>query len=446
MLKGKQLSSLFLLVAALAATVTAVGSRVSARQSAGPDDQTVLLPLVSAPDVLPTLVLEPFATDLPTSTITTIVNAGDERLFVVGREGRIFIVRPDGTWLNDPFLDVHDDVSTKNWEEGLLGLVFHPQFPSIPFFFVSYTDTSHVITVERFRVDASDPDHADENSRVTLLDVKKAGDPKFSDFRVHNGGDMHFGPDGYLYVGFGDGGPDPGGYFGSGDQNNSGQRKDILLGKVIRIDVNESGDINPDCGQGYYSIPPGNPFTDGLGGDCDEIWSLGFRNPWRFSFDSLTGDLYIGDVGQALREEIDFKPAGDPGGENYGWGCYEGSIDYLTVDPNVPVTCPENTLFTMPIYEYDHSAGDCTVIGGYVYRGQRYEKLFGRYVFADFCTGRMWMLTRIGDHTWTHSPAIPTNFQISAFGEDSSGELYVGNYARSNPDDKQSDIRRLIAQ
>ena len=320
MLKGKQLSSLFLLVAALTAIVTAVGSRVSARPSAGPNDQTILLPLLSAPDDLPTLVLEPFAADLPTSTITAIVNAGDERLFAVGREGRIFIVQPDGTWLTDPFLDIHDDISTKHLEEGLLGLVFHPQYPSMPFIFVSYTDTSHVITIKRFRVDLTDPDHADEDSRVTLLDVQKAGDPKAPEYRVHNGGDMHFGPDGYLYVSFGDGGPDPGGYFGSGDQNNSGQRKDILLGKIIRIDVNESGNMNPDCGKGHYSVPPDNPFIDGLGGHCDEIWDLGFRNPWRFSFDSLTGDLYTGDVGENLREEIDFEPAGSPGGTNYGWG------------------------------------------------------------------------------------------------------------------------------
>jgi glucose/arabinose dehydrogenase len=446
MLKGKQLFVLFLLVAGLAAIVAAVGSRASATPSAGPNDQTILLPLVSAPDILPTLVLEPFAIDLPTSTITAIVNAGDERLFAVGREGRIFIVQPDGTWLTDPFLDIHDDVSTKNWEEGLLGLVFHPQYPTVPFFFISYTNTDHVITIKRFRVDASNPDRADVDSKVTLLDIAKVGNTSNPAYLVHNGGDLHFGPDGYLYSAFGDGGPDPWPQLNAGDPDNSGQRKDILLGNIIRIDVNENGAKKPDCGQGHYSVPSDNPFADGPGGQCDEIWATGFRNPWRFSFDSLTGDLYLGEVGESLREEIDYQPANSAGGENYGWHCYEGSVDYRTVDPDVAPDCPEDTLFTMPIYEYDQSEGDCSVIGGYVYRGQQYTRLYGRYVFADFCTGRMWMLTKTGTNTWTPSPAMATSFHISSFGEDSNGELYVGNYAKSSANDKLSDIRHVTAQ
>ena len=167
MLKGKQLLLLFFSGVGLAAIVSMLGSRVNARPSANPDDQTILLPHVSSPaDILPELKLEPFADNLPTSTVTVITNAGDERLFVAGREGRIFIVNPDGSWLSHPFLDIRDDVSTKNWEEGLLGLAFHPQYPSIPYFFVSYTKNSHVITIERFRVDPSNANQADEDSRV----------------------------------------------------------------------------------------------------------------------------------------------------------------------------------------------------------------------------------------------------------------------------------------
>ena len=444
MLKGKQLLLWFLLLVGLATIVTTVGSHVSARKSAGPNDQALYLPLVSVPDILPRLALEPFATDLPTGTISAIVNAGDERLFVAGLEGRVYIVYPDGSWLSDPFLNIKEDVSTENWEEGLLGLVFHPQFPSVPFFFVKYTNNNHVITIERFHVDPGDPNHANVDSRVTLMGVEKAGRPSNPAFQVHSGGDLHFGPDGYLYAAFGDGGPDP--WYRTGDPNNSGQRRDILLGNMIRIDVNENGAKKPDCGQGYYSVPSDNPFVDGPDGQCDEIWATGLRNPWRFSFDSLTGDLYLGDVGEWLREEINFQPANSTGGENYGWHCYEGTVDYRTVDPGVADTCPEGTQFTVPIYEYDQSAADCSVIGGYVYRGQQYANLVGRYVFADFCTGRMWMLTRTGSRIWTPSPAIATNFQISTFGEDSKGELYVGNYAELDPENNDGDIRRIIVR
>ncbi len=395
-------------------------------------DPFAFLPYVSAPAGPPELELVPFAAGFDGDTITAIVNAGDERLFVNEREGRIRIVRADGTLEAEPFLDIRDNVSDGNWEEGLLGLVFHPDYPAVPYFFVAYTDIKHVIVLSRFSVDSKNPNRADKDSLVDLLKISKPASTSNEAYKVHNAGDLHFGPDGYLYMAVGDGGPDP--WWRGGDPHNNGQGLDELLGNMLRIDVNESsGGLAPDCGLGSYTIPRDNPFADGEDGACDEVWSIGLRNPYRFSFDRLTGEMYIGEVGEELREEINFQPADSAGGENYGWHCYEGTVDYGTVDPLITADCSPDTKYVMPIYEYDQSDNDCSTIGGYVYRGSQYPSLHGRYVFGDFCTGRIWLLNRSGAQTWTRSFGDATKKFVSTFGEDVNGELYVGERSSKSP-------------
>jgi hypothetical protein len=233
----------------------------------------------------------------------------------------------------------------------------------------------------------------------------------------HNGGQLHFGPDGYLYIATGDGGS-------AGDPQNYAQNNSVLLGKLLRIDVDSSTGNTPDCstaGGSNYRIPANNPFVDGDGGVCDEIWSTGLRNPWRFSFDRLTADLWIADVGQNRVEEIDFARADSRGGENYGWRCYEGTTSYNSTD------CQGAASYTAPVYTYDRSAGDCSITGGYVYRGSSYPNLNGHYFFSDFCNKTIRSLSGAPDdvtyHSWT-APGGGSN--PITFGEDINGELYVG--------------------
>ncbi len=252
-----------------------------------------------------------------------IAHAGDERLFVVEREGRIRVVRPNGTVQSIPFLDITDRILIRERsEQGLLGLAFDPNYEENGYFYVNYTARPAGHThISRFQV-SENPDIADAASEVVLLRVKQPSS-------AHNGGDLLFGPgDGYLYIPLGDGG-------GYRDPNNNAQRTDVLLGKILRIDVDvTAGGEAPDCGEvGNYRIPADNPFVDGAGGVCDEIWALGLRNPWRASFDRETHDLYIGDVGQDLREEINYQAADDGGGQNYGWRCYEGA-QLISVEPH----------------------------------------------------------------------------------------------------------------
>jgi glucose/arabinose dehydrogenase len=415
---------------------------VTAHDSVALEDVTYsYLPSVLVPSV-PTIHLEPFATGFSTDTITDIAHAGDERLFVAQRNGIIRIVRPDGTIQPTPFLDISGDVSTVNWEEGLLGMVFHPDFPQTPYLFVTYTSKNSKITIARL---ALDPDNHNIIDRATiryLMVIDKPPTPA-GPSRVHNGGDMAFGPDGYLYIALGDGGPDPFDPNGvPGDPFNHGQRRDVLLGKLLRIDVDPERGLEADCGRGFYSIPPDNPYLGDAG--CDEIWALGFRNPWRFSFDRLTGDLYIADVGEWIAEEINYQPAGAGAGANYGWHCREGIDDYTGVHPELAEDCDEETEYLPPTYFYDHSFSDCSVVGGFVYRGQQFPALSGYYLFGDFCTGRAWTMIREAGGEWSVESAGETGIHLSTFGEDVNGELYAGSWLLD--DEETNTLYHVVVQ
>jgi len=327
-----------------------------------------------------------------------VTHAGDGsgRIFVVEQEGRIRIL-DNGVVLPIPFLDIASRVASVG-EQGLLSVAFPPGYTGKRYFYVYYTPVPGDNTVvARFRVTA-DNNIADSTIETIVLRVPQP-------FGNHNGGQLAFGPDGYLYIGKGDGG-------GGGDPLNSGQRTDTLLGKILRIDV--------ESGAASYSIPPDNPFRGVAGGE--EIWALGLRNPWRFSFDRLTGDLYIGDVGQGNFEEIDSQPAGIPGGQNYGWNIMEGDSCY----PPGTVGC-NRTGLALPVFVYDHTLG-CSVTGGHVYRGSAFPSLQGIYLFGDYCSGRIWGLRRNGT-AWDNMGLLTTPaLNISAFGEDEEGNVYVANH------------------
>ena len=322
----------------------------------------------------------------------------DTRLFVVMQTGQIVIW--DGTRrLSPPFLDIGSLVRSGG-EQGLLGLAFHPLYHRNGFFFVNYTNLAGDTVIARYTVSATDPNRADPASARVILEVDQP-------FANHNGGQLEFGPDGYLYIGLGDGGS-------QNDPNNRAQNLGDLLGKILRIDVDRG---NP------YAIPPGNPFVN-VSGARGEVWAYGLRNPWRFSFDSLTGDLWIADVGQGTREEIDFQPAASIGGENYGWRLMEGSLCHIPPGSN----CNAGNALVLPVIEYDHSGGACSVTGGYVYRGTRYPRLHGKYLYADYCNGMIWGATRSESGAVTTELLIDTGFRISTFGEDAAGEIYVADH------------------
>ncbi len=325
-----------------------------------------------------------------------VAHAGDGRgrLFVVEQGGRIRIVKND-VLLSTSFLDITDRVGCCG-ERGLLSVAFPPDYSSKGYFYVNYTDKSGDTVVARYRLSA-DPDQANPNSEEVILTVAQP-------YANHNGGQLAFGPnDGYLYIGMGDGGS-------GGDPENNAQNPASLLGKMLRIDV--------EAGAAPYALPPGNPYTQTTG-YRGEIWALGLRNPWRFSFDRQTGDLYIGDVGQNLYEEVDFQPASSPGGENYGWRIMEGLHCYD------PPSCDPGGL-TLPVGEYDHAQG-CSITGGLVYRGQDYPGLQGIYFYADYCNGRIWGLKRDGPD-WQNALLFQATFKITSFGEDQAGNLYVTDY------------------
>ncbi len=355
------------------------------------------------------LTLTPFAAGL--SLPVGLAHAGDTRLFVLERSGRIRIILSGGTVLATPFLNISARVDSGGLEEGLLGLAFHPDYATNGYFYVNYTATTGRTRISRFTVTA-DPNVADPASEDILLTVNQP-------FGNHNAGAINFGPDGYLYVPLGDGGS-------GGDPLNNGQNPATILGKITRIDVDSgAGGSAPDCsgvGSGNYTIPASNPLVDGAGGTCDEIWALGLRNPWRSSFDRLTGDLWIGDVGQGTWEEIDRQPAASTGGENYGWRCYEGDHPF-----NLSGCGPMGS-YTSPVFEYVHSGNGCSVTGGYVYRGSLFPTLAGRYLLTDWCTGYFWDLAPAGGggYTATRHTELAASGYV-AFGEDSSGELYVVN-------------------
>ncbi|MEZ4826726.1 MAG: PQQ-dependent sugar dehydrogenase [Bacteroidia bacterium] len=343
----------------------------------------------------PVVLIEPFATGF--TQPVDIAHAGDSRLFVVQRNGIIYILDSAGVRNPVPFLDIDARVqSTGGSERGLLGLVFHPQYPLVPHFYVNYINNEGNTRISRFTRTAN-PDIADPISEVILLTV----DQPYSN---HNGGDLAFGPDGYLYASLGDGG-------NGGDPQNHGQTTSTLLGNMLRIDV-DSG--SP------YAIPADNPFVQNPD-VADEIWAYGLRNPWRFSFDRLTGDIWIADVGQNQYEEINFQPATSSGGENYGWRCFEGNHNYNQ-------TGCVNTGFTFPVFEYVHnSTNGCSVTGGFVYRGSRYPSLYGHYIFADYCSGRFWTIFPDSVSGWEISDQgkLAPNSTVGSFGENYKGEIFV---------------------
>lgn len=329
-----------------------------------------------------------------------VTHAGDasERLFAVEQGGKIWVIA-DGAKLEQPFLDVsalisQSALSANYTEQGLLGLAFHPDYENNGLFFINYTDTGGGTVVARYNVSLSNPNIADASSGQVLFQIAQP-------FTNHNGGHMAFGPNGYLYISLGDGGS-------ANDPLGSGQNKSTLLGSILRIDVN--GDLP-------YAIPEDNPFV-GEDNSADEIWAYGLRNVWRFSFDRATGDMYIADVGQNEYEEVNFQPADSIGGENYGWNIWEATHPFArgTVENHI-----------LPFAEYNHALG-CSVTGGYVYRGEAIPDLDAVYLFGDYCSGRVWASYRDSNMQWNTAEFLQTGFQISSFGEDEAGELYIVNY------------------
>jgi len=312
-----------------------------------------------------------------------IQHAGDERLFIIEKVGRIRVLQ-NGALVDFPFLNITDRVGSGGNEQGLLGLAFHPIYAENGLFFVNYTDKNGDTVIARYRV-TPDPNIADPSSEAILLRARQP-------FPNHNGGVLAFGPDDYLYIGLGDGGS-------AGDPQNNGQKLDTFLGKILRLDVDSTE---------TYAIPVDNPFGN-------EIWAYGLRNPWRMSFDSLTGDLYIGDVGQNQWEEIDFIPAGVSGGINFGWKYFEGVHAYSG-------TPAQDAKFEPPLAEYDHGKG-CSVTGGYVYRGGMPE-WNGIYLYGDYCTGTVWGLIRSGGG-WQDQALFGAVGNITSFGQDATGEVYI---------------------
>ena len=360
-------------------------------------------PAATATPVLPDVTLEIAYPNLPDGAFggrplfLTFPPDGSNRVAVVSQDGVIVIFRNDpGVASVSTFLDIRDRVNRGGNEEGLLGLAFHPQYADNGFFFVYYSARSPRRSVlSRFSV-TGDSNAADPSSESVLLEIEEP-------FSNHNGGMLAFGPDGMLYVAVGDGGS-------RADPQGNGQNLATLLGSILRIDVDASGQALG------YGIPPDNPFagpgtTQGARG---EIWAYGLRNPWRFSFDRANGQLWVGDVGQNRREEIDLVQRGG----NYGWNVMEGNRCFSPSSG-----CNQQGL-ELPVIDYDHDLG-CSVTGGYVYRGSRAPALVGAYVYADFCSGTIWALRHQGGQVVAQREIAGTRLRISSFGEDASGELYV---------------------
>ncbi len=344
---------------------------------------------------------------------------GTGRLFIVDKSGKIEIWDGGSTTLATPFLDISAKILSGG-EQGLLGLDFDPGFVQNGYFYVNYTKSgsnSGDTVIERYQV-SNNPNIADPNSGQIIMRIAQP-------FTNHNGGNILFGPDAFLYIGTGDGGS-------FGDPNNNAQNLSSMLGKMLRIDVSNviytggfeaptaaANTCGLDSVAGSYKIPADNPFIN-TASDCSEIWSYGLRNPWRWSFDKLTGDLIIGDVGQNAYEEIDFQPAASTGGENYGWRCREGAHNYDTSQ------CSNGTTFVEPVIDLPQSFdGGCSVMGGYVYRGP-ITAIYGKYIFSDYCHGKINFAT-IGAGTWPYEnstgiPNVGTGTQ--SFGEDEAGNIY----------------------
>lgn len=379
--------------------IEAIGTPTMPPPTETPVVEVTPSPTAETMSPIDSIALEPVITG-GLEMITFLTHANDNRLFVLEQVGRIRII-DNGQLIEQPFLDITDRVGSASSEQGLLGLAFHPDYASPGAamegnFFVNYTDYSGNTHISRFSVSADDPNRADKQSEVEYLAQNQP-------YPNHNGGSLAFGPDGYLYVGLGDGGS-------ANDPLLAGQDLSTWLGKVLRLDV--------DSKENAYDIPADNPFI-GTTGAMPEIWAYGLRNPWRFSFDRLKGDFYIADVGQNTWEEVNFQPASSAGGENYGWNIMEGSHCFETQ------SCGQANL-TLPIFEYDHSTG-CSITGGYIYRGQAHPELTGNYFVSDYCSGIIWRLFKDGKR-WVNKPILDSDLIISSFGEDNNGEIYVLNY------------------
>jgi glucose/arabinose dehydrogenase/plastocyanin len=342
-------------------------------------------------------------------------NDGTGRVFVVERTGQVRVVDGDGKLLPDPFLDISDQVKTDFLEQGLLGLAFDPDYADNGFFYVYYADyaTNGNLHLSRFKV-SDDPNVADADSQQLLVEIPN--DPYIN----HNGGTVQFGPDGFLYWSTGDGGL-------AGDPYDNAQNRRSPFGKIHRIDVHPSDETE------RYGIPDDNPFAQsGLPqtdvqdpaayhpGADRTIWAWGLRNPWRFSFDAKTGDMYIADVGQNAWEEVDFAAAGDPGGVNYGWDWLEGSHCY----PETITDCPRQQLGELPVAEFDHATGDCSITGGAVYRSEESPSLDGIYFASDFCSGRIYGLVRDEGGAWQFARLLDTSLLVAGAGQDEAGNVY----------------------
>ncbi len=332
---------------------------------------------------------------------TNLINAGDDRLFLTLQEGYIIIMDREGVLEPDTFLNIASRVGNASAEKGLLGLAFAPDYCSSGKFYVNHTfidstnNDQFSTKIARYAVNPDDPNDALEDSEEVLLTFAQP-------FSNHNGGHIEFGADGYLYISVGDGGS-------GGDPTNQAQNLTTLLGKILRIDV--SGDA--------YTIPADNPFAN-MSTALPEIWVYGLRNPWKFAFDELTDDLYMGDVGQNEIEEVDFQAASSNGGENYGWRCREGSVPYNTSQ------CGGITGLVNPVYEYEHSEepGGCSITGGRVYRGKSFPTLHGRYIFGDYCSGNIWSLKQVNG-AWQNTFDLSVSPNLIAFGKDVWGEMYA---------------------
>jgi glucose/arabinose dehydrogenase len=347
---------------------------------------------------LPPLAIETVVSGLP--PLSSVTHAGDERLFLTTLDGRILVVS-GGEVRARPLLDLRSLVRSGG-EQGLLSVAFHPLWPAVSFLFVNYTDQRGDTVVARYLADG---DVVKPRTARVVLRVEQP-------FENHNGGQLQFGPDRYLYVGMGDGGA------GDDPQCNA-QRGATLLGKMLRIDVDQYRRRGP-----WYGVPRDNPFVNDQS-QPGEVWATGFRNPWRFSFDRETGDLWIADVGQGAREEIDFQPASSAGGENYGWAREEGSLclDRVHACPQPVPACGDPSL-VRPLLEYASGDGNCAVIGGYVYRGSAIPGLAGAYLFGDFCSGRLWAgVTQ--DGAARRILLEPELGGLTSFGEDAAGEIWL---------------------
>lgn len=349
-------------------------------------------PTVVPEPVFPEIALEEFVTGLnmPVGIVSVPDDSG--RLFIVEKNGTIAIVA-GGEVVAGKLLDISDRVNAGAPEQGLLGLALHPDFSTNGWLYVNYTDRNGDTVISRFQANEA-LDLADPASELIMIQIDQPA-------ANHNGGNLEFGPDGYLYIGTGDGG-------GSGDTFEQAQNGQTMLGAMLRIDV--------DAGE-PYAIPADNPFIDDPD-VLDEIWAIGLRNPWRYSFDSETGDLFIADVGQNRIEEINFQSASSTGGENYGWPMMEGR-DCFSSD-----SCDPEGL-VLPIFEYDHALG-CSVTGGNVYRGEQFPELDGFYFLSDFCSGNIWAL-QPGAEGWQSALLLESGRNISAFGVDATGEILLAD-------------------